>query len=40
LEADPHHGDLWAAEVKKVENWRLNSVDLLKKVALQIKLYN
>ena len=25
-EADPHHGDLWTQEAKKVENWRMSNV--------------
>jgi len=40
IEAEPHHGDIWAREAKKVENWRKGSVDVLKKAALNIKLFN
>lgn len=38
-EADPHHGEMWAKECKKVENWRKNPIEILKKVAGQIKLF-
>ena len=38
-EAEPRHGDMWAFEVKKVDNWRKSKVELLKKIAKNIKLF-
>jgi pre-mRNA-processing factor 6 len=38
-EADPRHGELWAREAKRPENWRRKPEDVLRKVALQIKLF-
>jgi hypothetical protein len=40
LDADPHHGELWTKEVKRVENWRKNPVELLKKVAKNLELFD
>ena len=40
LEADPHHGEMWTREAKQVNNWRVSQIDILKKVALQVKLYS
>lgn len=31
---------MWIREVKKVENWRQNKVELLKKVAKSIRLFD
>lgn len=39
-DAEPRHGDMWTREVKKVENWRQNKVELLKKVAKSIRLFD
>lgn len=39
-EAEPRHGDMWTREVKKVENWRVDKVELLKKVAKSIRLFD
>jgi pre-mRNA-processing factor 6 len=39
-EAEPRHGDMWAREVKKVQNWRANKVDIIKKLAMNIKLFD
>lgn len=38
-ETDPHHGELWAREIKKVENWRKDKGEVLKKVAKEITLF-
>lgn len=38
-EADPRHGDMWTREVKKLENWRRDTVEVLRKVAQDIKLF-
>lgn len=40
IEADPHHGELWTREVKKVENWRRDKVEVIKKVVRDIKLFD
>ena len=37
LAAEPHHGEIWAREAKKVENWRKDPVEVLKKAALSVK---
>jgi hypothetical protein len=39
-EADPHHGEAWSKEIKKVDNWRKNTVDLIKIVAKNIRLFD
>lgn len=39
LEADPHHGEAWTREVKKVENWRRDPTKLLREVANGIQLF-
>ena len=38
-EADPHHGEMWAKEAKRVDNWRQNPEELLKKITKSIKLF-
>jgi hypothetical protein len=39
-EADPRHGEMWAKEIKKVENWRKDKRIVLKNVASEIKLFD
>lgn len=39
-EAEPHHGELWNKEAKKVENWRKDPCEILKIVAKNIQLYD
>ena len=40
VEADPKHGFFWTKEVKMVENWRANRVDILKRLAKDLKLFD
>jgi len=40
LAADPHHGFAWAHELKKVDNWRKDKVEILKIVTRDIKLFD
>ena len=34
--ADPHHGEVWCAIRKRVENWHIPTVEVLKKVAADL----
>ena len=37
--ASPRHGELWQAEVKKIENWSRNKVDILDKMVVTLPKY-
>jgi pre-mRNA-processing factor 6 len=39
-EAEPRHGEIWTKEVKKVDNWRVNKIEILKKLAKDAKLFD
>ena len=39
LAAEPRHGQAWSREAKRVENWRRDKVEILKKVAREIKMF-
>lgn len=40
LAAEPRHGQAWSSEAKRVENWRRDKVEIIKKVAREIKMYD
>jgi pre-mRNA-processing factor 6 len=40
LAAEPRHGLAWSREAKRVENWRRDKVEIIKKVAREIKMYD
>jgi len=39
LAAEPRHGQAWSRKAKRVENWRREKVEILKKVAIEIKMF-
>jgi len=36
-EADPHHGEMWCKEAKKVENWRLKPDQIVVKAVQELR---
>ena len=38
IKANPRHGELWEAEVKKVSNWRRSKIDIIN--SMQVTLPN